>query len=145
MLCPKLLVYTGLYDIMKQKGGGFMNREKLDKYIKNVYGVTAEFPWLSAPTFAVYRHQSNNKWFAVVMEIPKNKIGIEEDDNINVVNLKSAPLLIGSLILDKGVHPAYHMNKNHWLTVCLDGSVEEDKVKWLLDLSFELTDKKKKR
>ena len=74
-----------------------MNREAMDKYINNVYGVTAEFPWLSAPTFAVYRHQSNNKWFAVIMEIPKAKLGIEEVGNINIINLKSDPLLIGSL------------------------------------------------
>ena len=119
-----------------------MRREKLDKCIKEIYDVGAEFPWLSAPSFAVYRHQTNNKWFAVIMEIPKNKIGIEEEGNINVVNLKSDPLLIGSLILDKGIHPAYHMNKNHWITVQLDGSVEEEKIKWLLALSFELTNKK---
>ncbi len=119
-----------------------MNREALDKHIKEFYGVASEFPWLSAPTYAVYRHQSNNKWFAVIMEIPKNKIGIEEEGYINVVNLKSDPLLIGSLILDKGIYPAYHMNKNHWITVCLDGTVEEDKIKWLVDVSFQLTDKK---
>ena len=119
-----------------------MNREILDKHIKEVYGANAEFPWLSAPTFAVYRHQSNDKWFAVIMEIPKNRMGIEEEGVINVVNLKSDPLLVGSLIIDNGIHPAYHMNKNHWITVCLDGSVEEEKVKWLLDLSFELTYKK---
>lgn len=122
-----------------------MNREAMDKYINNVYGVTAEFPWLSAPTFAVYRHQSNNKWFAVIMEIPKSKIGMEKEGNINVVNLKCDPLLVGSLILDKGIHPAYHMNKNHWITVCLDESIEEDKVKWLLNLSFELTETKPKK
>ena len=122
-----------------------MNREILDKHIKEVYGANAEFPWLSAPTFAVYRHQSNNKWFAVIMEIPKNRMGIEEEGVINVVNLKSDPLLIGSLILDNGIYPAYHMNKNHWITVCLDGSVETEKVKWLLDLSFELTDKRKRK
>lgn len=121
-----------------------MNREAMDKYINNVYGVTAEFPWLSAPTFAVYRHQSNNKWFAVIMEIPKAKLGIEEVGNINIINLKSDPLLIGSLILNKGILPAYHMNKNHWITVCLDGTVEKDKIEWLLGLSFELTDKKLK-
>ena len=121
-----------------------MKREELDKHIESIYGVTAEYPWLSAPTSAVYRHHSNNKWFAVIMEIPKAKLGVAEEGNINVVNFKSDPLLIGSLILDKGIHPAYHMNKNHWITVCLDGSVEEEKVKWLLDLSFELTDKKSK-
>ena len=122
-----------------------MNREFLDKHIKEVYGATAEFPWLSAPSFAVYRHQSNNKWFAVIMEIPKSKIGMEKEGNINVVNLKCDPLLVGSLILDKGIHPAYHMNKNHWITVCLDESIEEDKVKWLLNLSFELTETKPKK
>lgn len=122
-----------------------MNREELDKYIKKVYDVSAEFPWLSAPTFAVYRHKSNKKWFAVIMEIPKNKIGMEEEGNINVVNLKSDPLLIGSLILDKGIHPAYHMNKNHWITVCLDGSVEDEKIIWLLNLSFDLTDNTKQK
>lgn len=120
-----------------------MNRKNFDKHIKEAYGVIAEFPWLSAPTFAVYRHQSNNKWFAVIMEISKNKIGIEEEGIIDVVNLKCDPLLIGSLILDKGIHPAYHMNKNHWITVCLDGSVEKEKIEWLLGLSFELTDKRK--
>ncbi len=133
------------YNKTKNVGGGALNRESLDKYILHKFSVMAEFPWVSAPTYAVYRHQRNNKWFAVVMEIPKNKIGIEEDGNINVVNLKSDPLLIGSLILDNGIYPAYHMNKNHWVTVCLDGSVEEEKIKWLLDLSFELTDTKKKK
>ncbi len=120
-----------------------MNREELDKYINQVYGVSAEFPWLSAPSFAVYRHANNQKWFAVIMEIPKNKLGMEEEGSINVVNLKSDPLLIGSLILDKGIYPAYHMNKSHWITVCLDGSVEKEKMMWLVDVSFELTDKPK--
>jgi len=120
-----------------------MNREALDKHILTTYKVAAEFPWLSAPSFAVYRHQSNNKWFAVIMEIPKSKLGLEEEGSINVVNLKCDPLLIGSLILDKGIYPAYHMSKTHWLTVCLDETVEEEKIKWLVDLSFELTDKKR--
>ncbi len=122
-----------------------MKRKELDNYIKKIYNVSAEFPWVSAPSFAVYRHECNNKWFAVIMEIPKNKLGMEEEGNINVVNLKCDPLLVGSLILDKGIYPAYHMSKTHWITVCLDESVEEEKVKWLLGLSFELTDKKKKK
>ena len=116
-----------------------MNREALDKYIKNVYRVTAEFPWLSAPTFAVYRHESNQKWFAVIMEIPKAKLGIDEEGNINVVNLKSDPLLIGSLILDNGLYPAYHMNKSYWISVVLDGTVDTEKLKWLTEISHTLT------
>ncbi len=122
-----------------------MNREALDKHISDTYGIKAEFPWVSAPTYAVYRHSSNNKWFAVIMEIPKIKIGLSEEGNINVVNFKCDPLLSGSLILEKGIYPAYHMSKTHWITVCLDGSVEEENVKFLLNLSFELTDKKTRK
>lgn len=122
-----------------------MYRSLLDKHINSYYGVIAEFPWLSQPTYAVYRHQNNEKWFAVIMQLPKNKIGLAGDKLVHVVNLKCEPLLIGSLILENGIHKAYHMNKNHWITVRLDGSVEFEKIKWLLDLSYDLTDKKGKK
>ena len=121
-----------------------MNRKTFDEYIADVYGSSAEFPWASEPSFAVYRHKSNQKWFAVIMDIPCFKLGLENETVVNVVNLKCDPLLIGSLIKEDGILPAYHMNKNHWITALLDGSVEEEKLKLLLDISFELTDKKKK-
>ena len=35
--------------------------------------------------------------------------------------------------------PAYHMSKAHWLTVALDGTTDEDKIKFLLDMSYDLT------
>ena len=116
-----------------------MYRDFLNKYIKELYGVVAEFPWVSQPSYAVYRHKNNNKWFAVIMQLTKNKIGLEDNGFVNVVNLKCEPQLIGSLILEVGIHKGYHMNKNYWITVCLDGSVDEDKIKWLLDMSFDLT------
>ena len=31
------------------------------------------------------------------------------------------------------------MNKAHWLTVALDGTVQEETIKFLLDMSYELT------
>ena len=116
-----------------------MDRIKFDKYINEVYGVAAEYPWVNAPSFAVYRHSSNNKWFAVVMDIPKSRFGFTDNENISVVNLKCDPLLIGSLTKDEGIFPAYHMNKAYWVSVWLDGTVEREKIEWLLNLSFELT------
>ena len=65
--------------------------------------------------------------------------------NIDVVNLKCDQLLMGSVLNEQGVFPAYHMSKTHWISVALDGSVQEDKVKWLLDLSYDLTNKKIKK
>ena len=116
-----------------------MNREELQNFIAEKYGVLPEYPWASSPSFAVFRHDNNKKWFAVIMEIKKEKIGISEEGTVNVVNFKCDPLLIGTLVNDNGIHKGYHMNKNHWITVRLDGSVDEEKIKWLTRISYELT------
>ena len=122
-----------------------MDRINFDKYITEVYGVTAEYPWVSAPSFAVYRHSNNNKWFAVIMDIPKSKFGFPDNENISVVNLKCDPLLIGSIVKEDGIFSAYHMNKAYWVSVWLDGTVEREKLEWLLNLSFDLTKKTNKK
>ena len=44
-----------------------------------------------------------------------------------------------------GFHPAYHMNKDKWLTVRLDGAHPDDEVKGLIDLSYELTAMKERK
>lgn len=121
------------------------SREEFDKYISDTYGVSAEFPWGSDAGHAVYRHFSNNKWFAVAMSVQKSKFGISEEALVDVVNLKCDPLMIGSLHKEKGIFPAYHMNKNYWISVFLDSSVDAETIKWLVSLSFELTDKTKKK
>ena len=78
-------------------------------------------------------------------DIPREKLGLYGKKNVDVVNLKCDPLLTGSLIKDGGVFPAYHMNKEKWISVLLDGSVDADKIRWLTGLSFELTAKKPKK
>ena len=119
-----------------------MTRQQLDLYISEKYSASAEYPWNSAPSFAVYRHNNNKKWFAVIMDIPKSKLGIREDGIISVVNLKIEPMLVGSLVVNEGVYPAYHMNKNHWITVELTERTSLEQISWLLDMSFDLTDVK---
>ena len=119
-----------------------MNRTELTEYIADIYGAEAEYPWIKYSDYAVFRHANNKKWFAVIMDIPKSKLGLPDDEMICIMNLKCDPLLIGSLRNEKGFFPAYHMNKTNWISVALDGSVDSDKIKWLLDLSFELTARK---
>lgn len=120
-----------------------MNRRELETNIEEIYGVSAEYPWASAPSFAVFRHKSNKKWFAVIMTITKDKLGIDSAGAIDVVNLKCDPLLIGSVVKDEGIFPAYHMNKSHWVSVALDGSVNPQQLDFLLNLSYDLTKGKK--
>lgn len=42
-----------------------MNREELIKYIAEIYITDAEYPWASAPKYAVSRHNSNRKWLMI--------------------------------------------------------------------------------
>lgn len=121
-----------------------MNRKELEKYISEIYGAAPEYPWSSAPGYGVFRHPDNRKWFAVIMDIPREKVEPDTEGIIDVVNLKCDPVLIGSVRNEEGIFPGYHMNKNHWITITLDGRVEAETVKWLLNLSFDLTAKKKK-
>lgn len=119
-----------------------MNRQELEKFIAEHCGTLPEYPWAKYPTFAVFRHKNNQKWFAVIMTVSKRKLAIDEDGKIDVVNVKCDPNIVPSMWEEKGIFPAYHMNKEHWLTVALDGTVSAANVQFLLALSYDLTEKK---
>ena len=116
-----------------------MNRTELKRFIFENYNVESDFPWLKYPNYEVFRHSNTQKWFALIMDIPKGKLGLPGSDLLDVVNLKCDTLLIGSLRCEPGFFPAYHMNKDSWITVALDGSVSDDKIKMLLDASYDAT------
>ncbi len=118
-----------------------MKRTDYEQYLKEIYGVTGDHPWMKYPDNTVFRHKETGKWFALVMDISKDKLGFDSSEAISVVNLKTDTLLIWQLREEKGIYPAYHMNKNHWITVALDGTVSDDKIKWLTGMSFDKTSK----
>lgn len=122
-----------------------MNREALEKFISATYHADAEFPWVKYPNYIVFRHRNNQKWFALVLEVPKEKLGLSEQGMLDILNVKCDPIMIGSLRTEPGIYSAYHMNKESWVSVALDGSVNDEKIKMLLDISFELTAPKIKR
>lgn len=122
-----------------------MNRAQAERYIAEKYGVTPEYPWLSSPMHGVFRHESNRKWFAIIMRVSGRKLGLESDESIDVMNVKCDNILIGSLLGQSGFFPAYHMNKSHWISIALDGSAAEETVKWLIDMSFAATGEKTRR
>ena len=115
-------------------------KEELFAYALNYYGVEPDYPFSIAPTYAVLRHQSNRKWFALVMDVGGSKVGLDSDEVIPCINLKiDDPVFHDLLVKQKGIIPAYHMNKLHWITVRLNGDVPEKNVYDLIDASFEAT------
>ena len=122
-----------------------MNRKELEAYILEQYSTEPDYPWADMPRAAVFRHASNRKWFALVMEVPRNKLGLPGDAPLDIVNFKCDPILISSLRGEAGIFPAYHMNKTSWITAALDGSVPRETLELLLDVSYELTKPKPRR
>lgn len=121
-----------------------MTRKEFEALVLDTYGVKADYPFTDDLKTGVFRHE-NGKWFAIAMNIPYNKIAFGRWGKVDVVNLKCAPEVIESMAgIESGIYRAYHMNKTHWLTVALDGSCDEDTVRWLLGISHELTAKRKK-
>ncbi len=117
-------------------------REEIEKYINKKYDALQEYPWQDSPNHTTFKHKENKKWFALIMDVPYEKLKINKCGNANVINLKNIPEMIGSLRTIEGILPAYHMNKEHWITVLLDGTVPKEKVCDLIDISYDLTTKK---
>ena len=116
-----------------------MTRDELQRYIFDHYSTEPDYPWPGAPNHAVFRHGGNRKWFALVLDVPRNKLGLPGTQMIDVVNLKCDSILIGSLRGEPGICPAYHMNKDRWLSVALDGSAADDQIRLLLEQSYAAT------
>jgi len=114
-------------------------REDILKYSKENYNTEPERLWKSYPKYEVLRHKTNRKWYAIIMDLPKNKIGLESDEIIDVLDIKCEPEMISLLVDREGFMPAYHMNKEHWISIILDGSVSDDEIYNLIDISYELT------
>ena len=121
-----------------------MNREELEAYIQNHYATLPDYPWVDTPRAAVFRHVANRKWFALLMEVPREKLGLPGTEKLDIVNFKCDPILISSLRGETGIFPAYHMNKLHWISVLLSDA-PDDVVQFLVNVSFEATKDKRKR
>ena len=119
-----------------------MTRAELTRYIFDTYSVEPDYPFSDDNVSAVFRHAGNRKWFALVMNIPAQKLGLPSDARIDIVNMKCDPVVIGSFRGLPGLFPAYHMSKENWITAALDGSAADETVKTLLDMSYQATAQK---
>ena len=114
----------------------FLKREEIYEYVKKQYGTVPE-----SPESAVLRHQ-NGKWYAVIMQVEKSRLGLEGDTKVDIIDVKCDPDMVGLLTQTYGFLPGYHMNKKYWITMLLDGTVSEAKILDFLDMSYDLIDGK---
>ncbi len=120
-------------------------KEQLLDYAKKTYKTVPDAPFRTAPSYLVLRHADSKKWYALIMDVPKEKLGLKGKEYVDVLNIKCDPLLSGSLRETPGYLPAYHMHRDSWITVLLDGTVPAKDIFPLLGMSYEITKEKSKR
>ena len=112
--------------------------KKVIKYIKSKDNDELEFLWKKSPNNAIVRRKDSAKWYAVFMTISKNKLGFASNKIVEILNLHLKPQKAEELIMTGKYFPAYHMNKNHWISVLLDENTDYAELCKLVDESYTL-------
>lgn len=117
-----------------------MEQEAIFRYVDEKYDTRPEYLWTKHPHYAVLRHQRSHKWYALIMDVPTEQLGLPAGETENIMDVKLEPEMVDLLQLSKGFLPAYHMNKSHWITVRLN-QVDSEQIRNLIDASYQLTGK----
>lgn len=101
-----------------------MNVEAFRNYCIHKKGVTEEFPFGEG---------------TLVFKVLGKMFALTDIDEFNSINLKCDP---EEAVFLREAHPAvlpgYHMNKKHWNTIVMDGSVNDKLLGDWIDKSYDL-------
>lgn len=117
-------------------GGQFT--KKVIEYARERYGDKLEFLWERYPDAAIIRRKDNQKWYALFMTISKRKLGLDSDESAEIIDLRFDADALPKTVDGERYFLGYHMNKKHWITMLLDGSVPIEEMCSHLDESYKL-------
>ncbi|MCX7749063.1 MAG: MmcQ/YjbR family DNA-binding protein [Clostridia bacterium] len=102
-----------------------LNGKMITEYCLAKKGALEDFPF--GPDVLVLKVAS--KMFALISE-RRNRLNI---------SLKCDPFLAQDLRQRfPSIEPGYHLNKKHWITVVVDGTIPDHEIYWMIDHSYEL-------
>ena len=86
--------------------------------------------------------EERGKWYALMMEVPLQKLGVASQANALVLNVKIHPEDKERLIATDGIFEAYHMNKKHWISIALNVCTDDALIKECIYTSYKCVAKK---
>ncbi len=116
---------------------GDMTRQVI-RYVQETYQDELEFLWEKFPDNAIFRRKDNAKWYAALLTVKRQKLGLQGEGTIEIVDLRMQPDELASTVDGKRYFPGFHMNKKHWVTICLDGTVAVKEIFQRIDTSYAL-------
>ena len=111
-------------------------------YVRQTYGDELEYLWKKFPENAVFRRKDTKTWYGAVLTVSRAKLGFDSDETVEIIDLRMQPEQLAERIDHKRYLPGYHMNKQHWFTIVLDGSVDTEEIFSLIDGSYTLAAQK---
>lgn len=116
-------------------------RDSVIDYAHKKYKTRPEYLWARWPRYAVLRRGDNKKWYGVIMNVARGRLGMTGDDDVDILNVRVPAGLYDVLRGGNGFLRGYHMG-GMWVSVLLDGTVELSQICALLDTSYETVKKK---
>ncbi len=115
-------------------------RTAILKYVKEKYNTRPDYPWKRDPNSAVLRHEDSRKWYGLIMNIQKSRLGLSDDAATDILNVRTDDTMFHDMMIQReGYLPGYHMNRQLWLTILLDGMVPFEEVCGMIDVSYKAT------
>lgn len=118
----------------------FKNKQtkEIIKYIKDKYNDELEFLWEKFDDNGIWRNKNNKKWYAALLTVKATYFNIDSNDIIEVIDLRYEKGKTSNIIDNKKIFPGYHMNKSSWITIKLDGSMDNLELFKLIDNSYNI-------
>ena len=112
-------------------------------YVKDQYNSTIVKPFKTNPDIKALV-TPKGKWYALFLDVEYNKLKKDSlvDSKAKIINLKHISSKISAITDNRNIFPAYHMNKNHWISVVLDNNIDTEYVKELIEISYNLVNNK---
>ncbi len=118
-------------------------REDVLRYAHDKYKTEPEYLWRRFPHYAGLRHDDNRKWYGLIMDVPRENLGLHGKERVDILNVKlSDPSYADMLIRQESYFKGYHISRGNWVSVLLDGTVAMKELQSLMDESFIVTSKK---
>ncbi|WP_155963315.1 MmcQ/YjbR family DNA-binding protein [Streptococcus ruminantium] len=112
---------------------------RIAQQVKDKWGDLPDYPFVKSPEIGSFRHPANQKWYGLVIQVKRGRLdGSDDQEVVEIVNLKVDAREIAELLSQSGIYPAYHMSKKSWVSVLLDGTVEDQTIFALLEKSRDL-------
>ena len=120
-------------------------RSEILRQAEERYGTQPEYLWAAYPAYAVLRRSDNRKWYALIADVERSRLGLSGTERTDILNVKCDSRMIGTLRQEDGFLPAYHMHRGSWISILLDGTVPLEQIEPLVEMSYHLAGPKQRK